>query len=121
MRAPIQTCSSWPAPTPAQCMASSAWARVCSISSSLESYIDASERGEFLPASIGSRHWILDTSRTVVRVFGRSVLRQRALHLCLSSRFALVEGSKLEEAWGVKRQTVDAARERGELFSLWVK
>lgn len=33
----------------------------------------------------------------------------------------LVEGSKVEAAWGVKRQTVDAARERGEIFSVWVK
>lgn len=33
----------------------------------------------------------------------------------------LVEGGKVEAAWGVKRQTVDAARERGEIFSVWVK
>lgn len=33
----------------------------------------------------------------------------------------LLEGSKVEEAWGVKRQTVDAARRRGEIFSVWVK
>jgi hypothetical protein len=33
----------------------------------------------------------------------------------------LVPGSKVEVAWGVKRQTVDAARERGEIFSIWVK
>lgn len=33
----------------------------------------------------------------------------------------LIEGSKLAEAWAVKRQTLDAARRRGELFSLWVK
>lgn len=33
----------------------------------------------------------------------------------------LLEGSKLEAAWGVKRQTVDAARRRGEIFSVWVK
>jgi hypothetical protein len=33
----------------------------------------------------------------------------------------LVEGAKVEAAWGVKRQTVDAARERGEVFSVWVK
>ena len=32
-----------------------------------------------------------------------------------------MEGSKVEAAWGVKRQTVDAARERGEIFSVWVK
>jgi hypothetical protein len=33
----------------------------------------------------------------------------------------LVEGGKVEAAWGVKRQTVDAARERGEIFSVWVR
>ena len=33
----------------------------------------------------------------------------------------MVEGSKIETAWGVKRQTVDAARARGEIFSVWVK
>lgn len=33
----------------------------------------------------------------------------------------LLEGGKVEAAWGVKRQTVDAARERGEIFSVWVK
>lgn len=33
----------------------------------------------------------------------------------------LVAGAEVETAWGVKRQTVDAARERGEIFSLWVK
>jgi hypothetical protein len=34
---------------------------------------------------------------------------------------AVVEGAKVEDAWGVKRQTVDAARQRGEIFSLSVK
>jgi hypothetical protein len=33
----------------------------------------------------------------------------------------LVGGATVETAWGVKRQTVDAARERGEIFSVWVK
>ncbi len=33
----------------------------------------------------------------------------------------LAPGSKVEAAWGVKRQTIDAARERGEIFSVWVK
>ncbi len=33
----------------------------------------------------------------------------------------LVEGGKVEAAWGVKRETVDAARERGEIFSVWVR
>jgi hypothetical protein len=33
----------------------------------------------------------------------------------------LVDGGKIEQAWGVRRQTVDAARERGEIFSIWVK
>lgn len=33
----------------------------------------------------------------------------------------LVEVSKVEAAWGVKRQAVDAARQRGEIFSVWVR
>lgn len=33
----------------------------------------------------------------------------------------LVWGVTVETAWGVKRQSVDAARERGEIFSVWVK
>ena len=33
----------------------------------------------------------------------------------------LVSGSAVETAWNVRRQTVDAARERGEIFSVWVK
>jgi hypothetical protein len=33
----------------------------------------------------------------------------------------LVSGSAVESAWSVRRQTVDAARERGEIFSVWVK
>ncbi|HEX8611616.1 MAG TPA: hypothetical protein VF800_10050 [Telluria sp.] len=33
----------------------------------------------------------------------------------------LVAGGEVEAAWGVKRQTVDAARQRGEIFSVWVK
>lgn len=33
----------------------------------------------------------------------------------------LVSGALVETAWCVKRQTVDAARERGEIFSVWVK
>ena len=33
----------------------------------------------------------------------------------------LVLGGMVETAWCVKRQTVDAARERGEIFSIWVK
>lgn len=33
----------------------------------------------------------------------------------------LLEGANVEAAWGVKRQTVDAAREQGEIFSVWVK
>lgn len=33
----------------------------------------------------------------------------------------LVTGSVIENAWGLKRQAVDAARQRGEIFSVWVK
>jgi hypothetical protein len=33
----------------------------------------------------------------------------------------LVSGNAVETAWNVRRQTVDAARERGEIFSVWVK
>lgn len=33
----------------------------------------------------------------------------------------LVAGNAVEAAWNVRRQTVDAARERGEIFSVWVK
>ncbi|MYM92667.1 response regulator [Duganella vulcania] len=33
----------------------------------------------------------------------------------------LLDGSKIQQAWGVTRQAVDAARERGEVFSIWAK
>ena len=33
----------------------------------------------------------------------------------------LVPVSAVEEAWGIKRQSVDAARERGEIFSVFVR
>jgi hypothetical protein len=33
----------------------------------------------------------------------------------------LVEGRVLEQAWGLTRQALDAARGRRELFSLWIK
>lgn len=33
----------------------------------------------------------------------------------------LLPGAEVCKAWGIKRQTLDAARARGEVFSLWVK
>lgn len=33
----------------------------------------------------------------------------------------LIDSTRLAQAWGVRRQTLDAARARGEVFSLWIK
>lgn len=33
----------------------------------------------------------------------------------------LIDSARLAQAWGVRRQTLDAARARGEVFSLWIK
>ena len=51
----------------------------------------------------------------------RAEMRGEARLVSWTQDGTLVEGSKVEAAWGVKRQTVDAARERGEIFSVWVK
>lgn len=51
----------------------------------------------------------------------RANLRGEARLVNWTQDGTLVEGVKIETAWGVKRQTVDAARERGEIFSVWVK
>ena len=51
----------------------------------------------------------------------RAEVRGEARLVSWTQDGTLVEGSKVEAAWGVKRQTVDAARERGEIFSVWVK
>lgn len=51
----------------------------------------------------------------------RAAMRGEARLVSWTQDGTLVEGSKIEQAWGVKRQTVDAARRRGELFSVWVK
>ena len=51
----------------------------------------------------------------------RAAMRGEARLVNWTQDGTLLEGSKVEAAWGVKRQTVDAARRRGEIFSVWVK
>jgi len=50
-----------------------------------------------------------------------ALLRGEARLLKWTQDGTLIESSQVEEAWGVKRKTVDAARERGELFSLFIR
>lgn len=51
----------------------------------------------------------------------RAEMRGEARLVSWTQDGTLVDGGKIEQAWGVRRQTVDAARERGEIFSIWVK
>lgn len=51
----------------------------------------------------------------------RAVLRGEARLVQWIENGVLVNGSALEQAWGLTRQALDAARKRGDLFSLWIK
>jgi hypothetical protein len=64
---------------------------------------------------------IIPTPESPAEVPQGAEKRGEALLVAWTQDGTLVDGGQIEKAWGVKRQTVDAARERGEIFSIWVK
>ena len=51
----------------------------------------------------------------------RAVARGEARLVGWTQDGTLIDSAQLARAWGVRRQTLDAARGRGEVFSLWIK
>lgn len=64
---------------------------------------------------------IIPATEATVKAPQPAQKRGEALLVAWTQDGTLVDGGKIEQAWGVRRQTVDAARERGEIFSIWVK
>lgn len=52
---------------------------------------------------------------------GQAQARGEARLVAWTRDGTLIDSATVADAWGIRRQTLDAARARGELFSLWFK